>query len=87
MVVTNILRRVLLSYIGAFLISVVLLPVMAWTMGVHSRIYLIVLGMPPVGITSDLCYYLTVLGIPIGITAGLCYADFRQRYLPTATLV
>gem|GEM_PF-2235166 len=43
--------------------------------------------MPPVGITSDLCYYLTVLGIPIGITAGLCYADFRQRYLPTATLV
>jgi len=61
------LKRIRLSYMGAFLIIVCLRS--PWTMAGHSLMYL------------------TVFGLPIGITAGLFYSDFRQRYLPTATLI
>jgi hypothetical protein len=50
------LKRIVLSYLGAFLIPICLLPVaVAWTMGGHSFMYMTVYGSL-IGITVGLCY-------------------------------
>ena len=49
-------KRIVFSYLGAFLIPICLLPVAtAWTMGGHSLMYMTVYGSL-IGITIGICY-------------------------------
>jgi hypothetical protein len=49
-------KRIVFSYLGAFLIPICLLPVaFAWTMGGHSLMYMTAYGSL-IGITIGLCY-------------------------------